>query len=74
MKAKGSKWSKIVEKLNVDEVCQCHKNGATCKYKWQTMLSKYKKIVDYYKCIGINSLEYFNLDKEEVRELALLIL
>ena len=32
------------------------------------MLLGYKKIVDYHKDIGINSLQYFCLDKEKRRE------
>ena len=72
MQAKGSKWSKIVEKFHANEVYQCHRNAAACKYKWQTMLSKYKKIVDYHKGIGINSLQYFSLDREKRQEKNLL--
>ena len=68
MHVEGSKWSIIAEKLNANEVCQCYRNVATCKYKWQTMPSEYKKIVDYHKGIGINFLQYFCLDRENKRE------
>ena len=54
MQPETSKWTHIASKVNVAGNRAYHRHGATYKYKWQTLLSYYKKIADFHSGIRMN--------------------
>ena len=61
------KWGKIALKLNAAKgEGDVERGGEACKYKWNTLLSDFKKIWDFHCRTGRNSEEYFtDTTKEE---------
>jgi hypothetical protein len=69
MQPETSKWTRIASKVNAMGNGVCHRDGAACKYKWQMLLSDYKKIADFHSGTGMNEEEYWGLtfaDKKSV--------
>jgi hypothetical protein len=71
MQPETSKWTSIAAKVNAAGNGPCHQDGAACKYKWQTLLSYYKKIVDFHSGTGVNEEEYWGLTFAERKSLEL---
>jgi hypothetical protein len=71
MQPETSKWTRIAAKVNAAGNGPCHRDGAACKYKWQTLLSDYKKIADFHSGIGVNEEEYWGLNFIERKSLGL---
>ena len=47
--------------MNVGDGIACYRSPEACKYKWQTLLSEYKKVADLHRETGTNSLLYFEM-------------
>ncbi|KAG0572793.1 hypothetical protein KC19_VG125600 [Ceratodon purpureus] len=54
------KWGKIAVKINASKgEGDVERDGPTCKYKWNSLLSDFKKIWDFHARTGTNCKEYF---------------
>ena len=65
-----TKWGKIAAVVNEARKFQgghVERDGLACKYKWQTLLADYKKVVDFHKGMGLVGTEYFDLRSKERR-------
>lgn len=68
-----TKWGKIAMKLKEAGKRRgghIARDGLAYKYKWQTLLAKYKKVADYQKGTGLVGIEYFSLKSKEEGEVA----
>ena len=59
------KWRKIVVVINSEKQDRVYRDGPTCKYKWSTLQSDFKKIWYFHKKTGRNSKEYFVISVPE---------
>jgi hypothetical protein len=53
--------------MNASHGICCYRSGEACKYKWQTLLPEYKRVVDVHKQTGVNSMLYFEMTFGERR-------
>jgi hypothetical protein len=49
MNPKMRKWDKVSISMNLVVGITCYRSPEACKYKWQTLLLKYKRIADLHK-------------------------
>ena len=71
MNPKISKWHKISVAVNSMQGISCYRSPEACKYKWQTLLPKYKHVADVHKDTRVNSTLYFEMSFQERMEKAL---
>lgn len=62
------KQEKIALSINIAPGITCYKSAEAYKYKWQTLLRKYKKVVDMHKETWVNSMLYFEVTFQQRRE------
>jgi hypothetical protein len=67
MSLEMTKWEKVSLSVNAGPRISCYRSPEACKYKWQTLLPKYKSVSDLHKDTGVTLL-YFELTFGERRK------
>jgi hypothetical protein len=61
MNTEMSKWERVSLSMNARAGISYYRSPEACKYKWQTLLPKYKRVADVHRETRTNSMAYFDM-------------